>query len=492
MIDTIGFVTRDRPATLRRAVASAFVHARVHDRSPRLVVVDDGVDRRATLDALQSLRVDVTYVGREEKLATCARLAIVTGVPLPIIELALLGDPALGFTAGANRNALLLACAGRAFLGLDDDMRCELATAPGGGSQLRLASDEPTAIWFYGDPGERARAVGRCGDVDLLAAHEALLGRDLGRLVGAETSGTEHFARELHHGFGRVAISVSGVHGDCGLSSPLTYLMKGGATRERLLADYERHRSAREILRVVDAPTITRRAFCMTGAIGLDHRELLPPFLPAGRGEDGVFATTLRLCDPFGFIGLVPVAVLHDPDDTRAFDPGALTRAFRISDCVQLLSQAAPFGDPRQRPATRLFTLGRHLADLAERPWTELVDVLRDQHARQLAHHLPICEAMLADHRDAPPAWRRDLSRHLVTAAGRARSMTDFGPSDLADLPVAEQRTRFQRLLLGYGQLLSAWPTLVAAARHEGPRRGYGQVGATCPSEPVETNASGM
>lgn len=468
MIETIGFVTRDRPAMLRRAVASAFVHTHVNDRAPRLVVVDDGADRQATLDALQSLRVEVSYVGRDEKLASCARLAAATGVPRPIVELGLLGDPALGFSAGANRNALLLACAGRAVLGLDDDMCCELAMAPGDGDRpLQLSNSEPTALWFYGDRVERAHAVQRC-EVDLLAAHEALLGRDLKDFVKVgEPAGAEHFARELHHGFGRVAISVSGVHGDCGLSSPLPYLMKGGATRERLLTDYERHRVAREILRVVEAPTITRRAFCMTGAIGLDHRELLPPFLPAGRGEDGVFATTLRLCDPFGFIGLIPVAVLHDPQAGRAFDSGALVRAFRISDCVQLLSQAAPFGDPRQSPASRLWTLGRHLADLATRPWAELVDVTREQHGRQLTHHLPAVEAMLAEHTDAPPAWRRDLSRHLVTAVGWARSMADFCPSDLADLPVAEMRARFQRLLLGYGQLVAAWPTLVAAARDE-------------------------
>lgn len=470
MIDTIGFVTRDRAVLLRRAVASAFVHARMHDRAPQLVVVDDSDDRRATLDALQSLRVEVSYIGREEKLASCARLAARTGVPRAIVELGLFGDPAIGFTAGANRNALLLACAGRALLGLDDDMCCELAMAPRTGEQLELANGEPTALWFYGDRSERTHGVRRCSDVDLLAAHEALLGRDLASLVAAGApAGAEHFARELHHGLGRVAISVSGVHGDCGLSSPLSYLMKGGATRERLLADYERNRVAREILRVVEAPTVTRRAFCMTGAIGLDHRELLPPFLPAGRGEDGVFATTLRLCDPFGFIGLVPVAVLHDPEGGRAFEPGALIRAFRISDCVQLLAQSAPFGDPRQSAASRLWTLGRHLAELATRPWADLVDLLREQHERQLTHHLPMCEAMLAQHPDAPPAWRRDLSRHMVTAVGWARSMADFCPSDLAGLPVAEQRARFQHLLRGFGQLLAAWPTLVGAARDEAP-----------------------
>ncbi|HEY5933029.1 MAG TPA: hypothetical protein VIU61_00245 [Kofleriaceae bacterium] len=502
MIETIGFVTRDRPVLLRRAVASAFVHARVHERSPRLLVVDDSIDRNATLDALRSLRVEVSYVGHDEKVAICARLAASTGVPRAVVELGLFGDAALGFSAGANRNALLLASAGRAVLGLDDDMCCELAVAPGDGDRpLTLSNGEPTAMWFYGDRVERMHAVRRRNDVDLLAAHEALLGRDLASLVkDGEPAGTEHFARELQHGYGRVAISVSGVHGDCGLSSPLPYLMKGGATRERLLADYERHRVAREILRVVEAPAITRRAFCMTGAIGLDHRELLPPFLPVGRGEDGVFATTLRLCDPFGFIGLVPVAVLHDPQGGRTFDPGALVRAFRVSDCVQLLSQAAPFGDPRQGLAARLWTLGRYLVDLASRPWAELIERLREQHGRQLTHHLPACEAMLAEHPDAPVAWRRDLSRHLVSAVGWARSMDDFLPSELGELPVADARARFQRLLLGYGELLAAWPTLVAAARNQvlplassitEPMR-YGQVGATCPSEPVETNASGM
>ena len=69
LIETIGFVTRDRPVMLRRAVASAFVHARVHDRAPHLLVVDDSTDRHATLDALRSLRVDVSYVGRDEKVA---------------------------------------------------------------------------------------------------------------------------------------------------------------------------------------------------------------------------------------------------------------------------------------------------------------------------------------------------------------------------------------------------------------------------------------
>src|SRR6185503_7894215 len=83
-------------------------------------------------------------------------------------------------------------------------------------------------------------------DIDVLRCHEALLGSEVAGVGDGAASG-------------RVAITLHGLVGDSGMSSPRYYLSLAGASRERLVASPNAYRSAfqsREVLRTVRRPTL--------------------------------------------------------------------------------------------------------------------------------------------------------------------------------------------------------------------------------------------
>src|SRR5580658_10909364 len=98
----------------------------------------------------------------------------------------------------------------------------------------------------------------------------------------------------------------------------------------------------------------------MTAFAGLDNRELLPPFLPTGRGEDNLMAAILTRCFPGACVAHLPRGLVHAPLEPRSFWPGEIARSgsgidagFLFNSCIR----SAP-GDPKHDGAAALPRLG--------------------------------------------------------------------------------------------------------------------------------------
>ena len=77
-------------------------------------------------------------------------------------------------------------------------------------------------------------------------------------------------------------------------------------------------------------------------------------------------------------------------------------------------------------------------------------------------------EECLAEERDAPDFWRRDVEDYIEQTR-LALAEPDFDiPFDMREKWSApEARALIQRLILEYGRLLCAWPALFESARVE-------------------------
>ena len=184
-IDAITWVTRDRPALLRRSVESAVANLRLYGRRVDLKVYDDSGDaraRQATRAMLAELGrregYSVLYAGLEEKREFASALqARAGGVNPETIEFALFDPLGIGYTPGANTNAVLLDTCGQLIVHADDDTVFRFASPPNPCSELRLSSAvDPTEIRFF-ESGQKRDAAVELHDADILAAHETLLGR---------------------------------------------------------------------------------------------------------------------------------------------------------------------------------------------------------------------------------------------------------------------------------------------------------------------------
>jgi hypothetical protein len=108
------------------------------------------------------------------------------------------------------------------------------------------------------------------------------------------------------------------------VGSPIYFLSLHGPSRARLLSSetvYRRALARQQVLRAVTRPTVSDATFCMALNLGVDNRELLPPFTPVQRNQDGVFARILHACFQGGLFGFLPWAVLHQAPSTRWLCP---------------------------------------------------------------------------------------------------------------------------------------------------------------------------
>jgi hypothetical protein len=110
--------------------------------------------------------------------------------------------------------------------------------------------------------------------------------------------------------------------------------------------------------------------------------------------------------------------------------------------------------------------LGERLIQLGSLPSREFCDLTRNGCAafkRRGASHL---RARVAEMNDAPSYWVDDVGRFLDQLESAVQA-PDFGvPSDLvAGRTPNETLQLAQQLVRRYGELLTAWPTVMAAAQ---------------------------
>jgi hypothetical protein len=187
-IEFLAVPTRDRPHLLARCLRSHIREARTARRRLVYLVADDSEAPLATevqrqIDAVTAdANVRVAYLGRREKNRLITAICGYGKVPTDTLAFALFGDPAVTRGPGGNRNAILLSTAGRAFFSADDDTLASPCVVPGS-SPREFAIDSRFETRWHRFFARRADALAASAatSVDVLGAHEALLGSTLSR-----------------------------------------------------------------------------------------------------------------------------------------------------------------------------------------------------------------------------------------------------------------------------------------------------------------------
>ena len=487
-ISAIGFPTGgERVDLVERALGSFANNARTHGRAVEFLVADSSSspgERAAFRDRLGALarerKVPVRYAGEDEKRVLAGALAR-TGIDPEIIEFALFDPLAMGFACGANRNALLLREAGRMFCSIDDDVICELAAPPAAASGLKLFSQsDPFWRAVYQDHDE---VIGQATfvDRDFLAAHEELLGRELPAICGDLTVADldldqvkDELLRRIWARPVRVRATFSGHLGDPGIPTSIYYLYYGGENRRRLTSSPERYRAAlgsRNLLAVAPRCAIGDASLSPGMAMGLDHRELLPPFFPVLHAEDFVFGATLWQCASGALLGHVPLAIRHEPRPGKSIlqpaDLNANRRAviFEFAHLLRRVILHFARGESAST-AERMQLLGRHLRELAAQPSKDFTEFIRAHVMEHESAKLDRLEEERAESTDIPEFWHRDVAAY-VAHVRESLTAPDFDiPFDLKGARSDEEnRALMQRLFARFGALLEGWPEMVRAAR---------------------------
>lgn len=480
-IATICIPTADRIPAFERAARSYLENTRTFGRSPELVVADDSAEASVRAQYRQLLAqlagefaVPVYYAGAEEKEAYIGALARESSVPRALIEFALLDPLRIGYHPGANRNALLLHTAGRPFFCADDDTICRPVSTGESGRRLRLW-DGPDATTVHPYPNfESLEADLDFREIDLLGAHERVLGSDIGSLlhgypeVAAEIR-HPGIMRALHENVPQVTVSWCGIAGDCGYRIPAFLFNLPKAEMERFTRDEETYRktlASRQIHRFCDRLTIGFGGYCQSTALAFDNRQPLPPFFPVLRGEDMVFGQVLNFMRPHSAIAYQPVSLLHVPQVARESSREILAEIARHRSqtglVVTVLQIAVGLEGRTETP--NVAPVLRRARQIVQSDWFELL--ARNIHRMETAQMGQSNLLQLLAAPSALPAWRTDLGA-MVRLLDSPEITADYiHPGELSRSFAPPERMRVLRLAItGYFELVEVWPALVTAAQ---------------------------
>jgi hypothetical protein len=485
-VDSICIPTAGHAERLRRVITSFARNARQYGRELKISVSSNGpaesaAATRGLIDELaRAESVKITLLDDADRQQYAVRLAERAGVDPMIAEFAI-GDPfGAGFACGANRNALLLRHSGQAYLSLDDDMVCEMASAPEKISQDGLvvfSSRDGFERWFYP---EYAQAFDgrRMIEGDYLALHEQMLGHSVGAFMARQPKVdligiTDDMLRRLQETDGRILATFTGHSGHPGIPTSYYYLTYRQESLERLTCEgearYRAYLRSGGVCAVVPRMAIADASLSPGMAIGIDARALVPPFPPVMHAEDFVWGATIWQCCAAAFAGHLPVTVRHDPGVGRGIiappiggQPVAMWEFAHLLRGM-LLGWMPPPGS--LDTAVRMDSLGRYLCDVAGAPAAEFHEYLRWFVLGHESEKIAFMETCLEEEREAPIFWRRDIEDYIEQTR-RALTEPDFDiPYDMREKWAAKDaRVLIQRMVREYGRLLRAWPVLVEAA----------------------------
>jgi hypothetical protein len=167
-------------------------------------------------------------------------------------------------------------------------------------------------------------------------------------------------------------------------------------------------------------------------------------------------------------IAFLPSVLLHEPAAERMFESDQIwtdAGSVRMADVVIACVFASGAGGEHLADATRLVQLGKHLRSVGSLKLVDFEAYVRRQQQYRTMAFITALQSHLQTYGALPRIWADDVKR-MIQVLSTATIATDYVvPIDLRHGRDIEEARRFsQELVAKFGELLEAWPTIVAAA----------------------------
>ncbi|HKJ69239.1 MAG TPA: cysteine peptidase family C39 domain-containing protein [bacterium] len=484
-VQSLGIPTCNRPESFHTALRSYIQNIQRHSRDVIFYVSDDAPDghgQAAVKHIVQALEKstneNILYGNRPMREQYIKRLSDYMMIAPELLHFAFLGD-ATSFAVGASRNTILAAATGEMQVQVDDDSVCQLAPAPDQENGVDISARfEVNQHWFHTDFEDSIADVAFLNK-DFIQLHEDMLGVPVASLLNTRI-GTEReltvdginseLLRRISNAHTRVALTFMGLAGDCGMGQAgnLGFLLLTADSLRRLVENrqkYAANRVTRYVKCVPRRMVLTDSPACMSGNIGLDARETLPPFMPINRNGDGVFGAVHRACSTRTLKGYIPYMLLHHPPEKRTFRSRISDSILspRLNDGMRMVIMAYESNLNGDDTSKNMVILGEYLHMLGSLDITEFQHQLFPIIRQALTRHLVSAELHLQRHTEAPDYWKNDLRNYIETYQEKLTNPEFLIPYDL---PGDSQKRMqlFQRFMGQYGALLATWPDITQAA----------------------------
>jgi len=477
-------LTCDRPAALHRLL-SALSRQRLPTAVESLWVIDDSRDphnRDKNAEAIAALSggLDSAVHHFDSEKRTAFVSALKDALPQHaenidwLLTRSTWGDQP---TYGIARNFALLLCVGKRALVLDDDIIPDAITPPIASRGLNFGMANQREACFYTSRESLLQHTLRTTESPL-AVMERSLGASLATLLPrhltqhTDLAGFDGNLCSEYDGDSRALVSQCGSWGDPGTGHAGWTIHLNETSIKRLLEtgqDIEAVLGCRSGWLGYRGPVLSHYA-TLSQLTGVDHRTLLPPYLPGGRGEDILFGIMLQRLHPESVVFNEGWAIHHDPVEQRA-ERGTLT-PLSVKLSTSLLGNwlgrepADQWGLPVRRRLAGLAEQLHRLADMTPEAFTALI---HQELVSQRSALLSRCFAQLGktgkwEGSPGFASWNQFLeaSRDQLVSEIQSTNETLFTSSAAVELPIDLAWVQAQGK--AFSAALLAWPAICAAA----------------------------
>ena len=488
-------ITCDRPDDVERLLESMLASGGLTEHD-RLYLIDDSRDadnRKKNADAVARFSTRsaqaMNYFGAQEQERLLDTL--IDAVPGHEHGIRFLIDRKQWShhpTYGRSRTLALLLSVGFRAIVLDDDILCQAVRPAVPEEGIAIGVDQTREASFFSDR-DSLMAHAAPLEASPLTLHAQVVGATLSEVVHglnggdvepSQLTGANAAMTNIWRADSPVLITQSGSWGDPGTGDAHWTLNLGEFSVSRLLTAPQGVTAAIENRCAwlgSPRPSIVKMAF-MSQMTGLDNSALLPPYFPAFRGEDLLFASMVEAMHPRGAVLEHGFAVPHLPgkrERKTLRDP--IASAGSIGLFSAYLTNRIDYTDANN-PEDRLAMLAQDFRRIADK---NTADLLMD-YRREVAKGHAMSLFLLSDQRrrtqDMNSAnWTGYLDRGISEM--QSALQREWSPTDLEDVPEgtsAEQAVEgFRGFLRGYAAALDAWPAIRQAVENPPPGKPIAQ-----------------
>ena len=387
-------------------------------------------------------------------------------------------------TYGRARNLALLLSVGFRAVILDDDLILQAFAPPSAGRQLKLGSPSDREAQFYESHDHLMQHA-----LDMNADPVTLMLQNVGQTLGGlaksrlssptDLRGWDGDALSRHDSRSRILLNQCGTWGDPGIDngswifflpdSSINNLLEAGHGIKDLLA-------ANSCWFGYRGETLSTYGV-MSAVTGLDHRNLLPPYFPAGRGEDLLFGIMLQRIHPDSLVLNEGWSVHHKPVESRS-DRTELTPLAAAPGLHTLTDWLGREPDDQWGldPQRRMQILADDVNNLCQMDTEELERLAGAQLASKRLNLLAKCSNHMAqlhtkDETSNKQIWTEFLSETQKSLVD-ALQAPEVQPIATTLEKKGETEWSSLRGMGGkFASSLSAWPQICAAAKSFIPER---------------------
>lgn len=481
----VAIITWERPAALERLLSSIASNCAT-EKLNTLYVIDDSrsadnirKNRAAVEKHTASIKTPLVYFGRDEQKILVTEL--VQRLPQHEDAIRLLTDEERWgdcWSSGLSRNLALLVSCGRRLVVMDDDTICDLYAPPQPRPDITISDTQRNAD-FFASEAEWA-AMHQPVNPDPINRHMQCLGLSLSDALNVlgqnnlKPAGLAHsnalLTSELE-AESPVLVTECGTLGCPGTGKNTWLPFMAPKSLEQMLSSPAKTTNAlnsRKVWSGRNQPHFAPRPN-MSPIMGLDNRQMLPPYKPIFRGEDRLFGIMLDYVFPTSVTLDYPWAVPHLPIPERDwnnrdlnFTPVDAFPEFFYNSVLESKSDCRSVS-----PTGRLFTLAAWFRDLAASSPATLSSLHRHSRLRADSQFLEHLQGLLSTYESAPVDWQnyvRNGIRQLNVDMDKV-SREDFVVKGLPVKLNSEELIVFwQEFWAGFAAALEAWPEIRQAA----------------------------